>query len=91
MSILSKLFGGGGASKPTAEPTKHEGFTIYPEPIPEGGQFRVAARIEKEIDGETKVHRLIRADTISDEQAAVEASTAKAKQLIEEQGERLFS
>ncbi len=93
MSIFSRLFGGsgGGASKPASEPVSYEGFAIFPEPIAEGGQHRVAARIEKDIDGETKVHRLIRADTISDHQAAVDASTAKAKQLIDEQGDRIFN
>ena len=56
MSILSKLFGGSGASKPAADPVVYEGFAIYPEPIAEGGQHRIAARIEKEIGGELKSH-----------------------------------
>ena len=56
------------------------------EPIPEGGVFRVSARIEK--DG--KVHKLIRADTISSRDEAIATSTAKARQMIDEQGDRLF-
>ena len=90
MSLLSRLFGGGGSAKSTAEPVSHEGFKIYPEPIAEGGQHRIAARIEKEINGETKSHQLIRADTLNDAAAAADASIGKAKQLIDEQGERLF-
>ena len=89
MSLFSKLFGGSDKSV-QEEPVKHEGYLIYPEPIAEGGQHRIAARIEKEIDGEPKSHRLIRADTLSDATAAADASVAKAKQLIEEQGDRLF-
>ena len=87
--ILSKLFGGG-APKSNVEPTDYEGFRIYPEPIAEGGQHRIAARIEKSVAGETKVHKLIRADTLNELQAAVDASIAKAKQIIDEQGDRLF-
>ncbi len=92
MSILSKLFGGGsgGDAKPKAAPEVYEGYRIYPEPIREGAQHRIAARIEKEIDGEVKTHHLIRADTLGDPQAAATASLDKAKMLIDEQGDRIF-
>jgi len=89
MSLFSKLFGGGG-SKAEAEPTRYNGYTIYPEPVKDGATFRVAARIEKDIDGATKTHQLIRADTLDDQDAAVEASIRKAKQVIDEQGDRIF-
>lgn len=85
MSLLSKLFGGAGG-KPAAEPIEYNGFSITPEPIAEGGQHRIAARIAK--DGQE--HHLIRADMFSDAQSAAEASVAKAKQMIDEQGEQLF-
>jgi len=91
MSILSRLFsrgGGGAAALPSVE---HEGFTIHPEPISEGGQWRIAARIEKEVSGEVKSHHLVRADTAADRDAAAAQSTAKAKQLIDEQGEAIFA
>ena len=84
MSIFKKLFGGGVA--PEAEPESHNGFTIRPEPIRDGDQWRICAVIEK--DGRT--HRLIRADTMGDRGQAVEASVGKARQMIDEQGERLF-
>ena len=91
MSLFSKLFGGsgGGGAKP-AEAVEYQGCKIFPEPIAEGGQHRIAARIEKEIDGETKSHYLIRADTLMDAEAAVEASVTKAKVLIDQQGDRIF-
>ena len=47
--------------------------------------------LRKEIDGEIKTHRLIRADLFPTEDQAVEAARSKAKQLIKEQGERMFS
>jgi hypothetical protein len=89
MSLLSRLFGGGGP-KPAKEPEVHKDFRIYPEPQSGAGGFRLAARIEKEIGGETKVHHMIRADTIQSAEEAEAFSIRKAKQLIDEQGDRIF-
>ncbi len=91
MSIFGKLFGGGGGAAPReVEPVEYNGFHIYPEPMKEGGTYRIAARIEKEMDGEVRTHRLIRADTLESAEAAADASLAKAKSLIDQQGETLF-
>jgi hypothetical protein len=89
MSIFSRLFGGKGPS-PGSEPVIYKGFAIVPEPIGEGSRYRVAAHIEKEVGGEKRAHMMIRADVLEDRDSAVEVSTAKAKQMIDEQGERLF-
>lgn len=90
MSFLKKLFGGGSAKASAAAAEMHEGYIIQPAPMPEGGQFRLCAEIRKEIDGEMKTHRLIRADMFASADQAVEASVIKAKQVIKEQGDRLF-
>jgi hypothetical protein len=90
MSLLSRLFGGG-AAKPEPEPETYKGFALTPTPIREGGKFRVSARIEKEVGGVAKTHVLIRADLMDTEESAVQASLGKARQMIDEQGERLFS
>lgn len=91
MSLFSKLFGGGGsASAPQAQSETYEGFTITPEPAREGSRYRLGARIEKEIGGEAKTHHLIRADVLDDLDSATSASLNKARQVIDEQGERLF-
>ena len=88
MSIFSKLFGGGG--KPAKEPEIYKDFRIFPEPQSASGGYRLAARIEKEIAGETKTHHLLRADQIQSLEEAEAFSIRKAKQLIDEQGERIF-
>jgi hypothetical protein len=92
MSLFSKLFGGGasGAKSSGPEPIEHDGFKIYPQPIKETGGHRVAARIEKEIGGEVKTHQMIRADLVADPEEATAITIAKAKQVIKEQGDRLF-
>lgn len=93
MSFLKKLFGGGGGDSAAAEaePVEYKGFSIYPEPINEGSVHRIAARIEKEVDGEVKSQRLIRADTTTSRDEAASISETKARQVIDEQGDRLFN
>lgn len=94
MSFLRKLFGSrssgttGAWEEPQVE--THEGFTIAADPIKEGGQYRLAGTISKEIDGETKSHSLVRADMFTDKDQAIEFTLRKAKQVIKEQGERMF-
>lgn len=85
MSLFSKLFGGG-STAPKAQPEEYQGFTIVPQPAKEGGRFRIGAMIHK---GD-KSHHLIRADVLEDLDSANEASVGKAKQMIDEQGDRLF-
>ena len=93
MSLLSRLFGRREAddTPPAAGPAEdYEGFTITPAPVSEGGKWRIGAVIEKEVDGEQKTHRMIRADTLESAEAAAAASLAKARMLIDQQGARLF-
>lgn len=91
MSFLRKLFGGGAAApKPAFEAVAHEGFVIQPDPIADGGQFRLCAVITRDVEGATRTHRMIRADMFPDAGMAAEASVRKAKQMIAEQGGRLF-
>ncbi|MFN3721651.1 MAG: HlyU family transcriptional regulator [Paracoccaceae bacterium] len=91
-SFLSRLFGGTSApATPTAaQATLHKEFRIFPDPIPDGSAFRIAARIEKTFGDDTKTHQLIRADTRATRDEAVEASIAKAKQAIDQLGDTLF-
>lgn len=91
MSLLKKLFGGSDKAAPKGpEPELYMDFTIFPDPIVEGKVYRLAARIEKEIGGELKIHKLIRADTLNSSDAAAEAAIAKAKILIDQMGDQLF-
>ena len=84
MAWLSKLFGG--ASKPQTVSETYKDFAITPQPQKDASGWRIAALIEK--DG--KSHMLIRADVLNDQDAAIAASVGKAKQVIDEQGERVF-
>jgi hypothetical protein len=91
MALLSRLFGSKPSSVPEAKPEDYEGFTISPEPVKEGSRWRIAARIEKDVAGERKVHQLIRADVVDGYDEACSMSVRKAKQMIDEQGEGIFA
>lgn len=91
MSFLKKLFGGAGEAAKDTEGETYKEFRITPNPAKESGGYRIGALIEKEVEGQTRSHQLIRADTIQSLDAAEEASVTKAKQVIDEQGERIFS
>lgn len=90
MSLFTKLFGGGKSTAAEAEAVTYKDFRITPAPIKESGGYRIGAFIRKEMDGALKEHHLIRADTLESEDAATNASISKAKQVIDEQGNRLF-
>lgn len=96
MSFLKRLFGMGGGEPaggtppaPSAE-AEHKGFRIQAVPFKQDGQFQTCALITKEIDGTLREHRLIRADRFASLDDAAETSLRKARQMIDEQGERLF-
>jgi hypothetical protein len=90
MSLLKRLFGGG-ASKPQTEPVEHNGYRIFPEPQSTSGGHRIAARIEKDFGTETKTHHMIRADVISNREEVESAIVNKARQVIDEQGDQIFT
>ncbi|WP_299013312.1 HlyU family transcriptional regulator [uncultured Photobacterium sp.] len=91
MGFLSKLFGLNKETKVAeVEPVEYEGYLIYPDPIAEGGQFRIAGRICKEVDGEIKTHTFIRSDLLASKQDAVTFMLEKAKMFIDQTGDGMF-
>ena len=86
MSIFSKLFGGKSKSPQDSPGEDYKGYTIRPAPVAADGGYRIAADIEK--DGRT--HHMIRADVVMGEAEARNASTAKARQVIDQLGEGIF-
>lgn len=91
MSFWKKLFGGSEAKEePAGDPIEYKGFSIVPAPFMQDGQYQTCGMISKEVDGEMKQHRLIRADRFASKDDAVDVTIRKARQMIDEQGERLF-
>lgn len=93
MSWLKNLFGGGassGGAPKSLKSAEHKGFTIEAQPYKEGGQFQLAGLISKEVDGARKEHRFVRADRFTSIDEAADFAISKGRQIIDEQGERLF-
>jgi hypothetical protein len=93
-SSLFSLFSGNGQPAKTAreaEPVSYNDCLIYPAPIAEGSQFRLAGRIEKEVGGQTLVRTFVRADMFSSMDDAVTFTVRKAEQIIDQNGPLLFS
>ncbi len=93
-SILS-LFSGGSrtpqAPQPAAVPQAHGECMIHATPIREGNQFRLAGRIEKDVEGETLVRNFIRADVFTSLDDALDCTYRKARQIIDQNGPSLFA
>ena len=60
-------------------------------PYRNDGQYQTAGTIEREIDGVLKQHRFIRADAFASYDEAVTFTLGKARQIVDLQGERMFS
>jgi hypothetical protein len=90
--FLRRLFSpkrGAGEAPRADESVEYQGYTITPAPARESGGWRLGT-ISKGTGGERRVHHLSRADTAPDRDAVVAMMIAKAKRLIDEQGDRLF-
>ena len=96
MSFFKNLFGGGAAktSDPAAakavSETEYKGYAIAAKPYLEGGQYQVAGTITKAIDGALKEHRFVRADRFAGVEDAAQVTVNKAKQMIDQQGDKIF-
>ena len=92
--LLRALFGSPSSEttpSTTVDPIEHEGFQIYPEPQREGGQYRVAGRICKSINGELKSHHFIRSDLCGSPEQANELMVEKAKNFIRHVQDEMFN
>jgi hypothetical protein len=93
MSFWKSLFGGGSsesAEGKTSAPVEYNGFIIRAAPYKAEGQYQTAGIVEKEINGVRKEHKFIRADRHASYDDAVEFSLAKARQIVDQVGERVF-
>jgi hypothetical protein len=92
-ALWARLVGGGSGAAPAevaAETVEYNGYRIRPAPYAAKGGFQTAGVIEK-ITGEgVKEHRFVRAETHPSRDDAVSFTIAKAKQILDEQGDRVF-
>ncbi len=92
MSFLKKLFGGGKTQAPEAPgPSEtHDGFTIVATPYEANGRWQLCGIISREQNGVLQEHRFVRADNFGSRGEAEEMTLFKARQIIDQMGERIF-
>lgn len=95
--MISKFFGrifgspaGPAAGGKVVASETYNGFEIKAVPVNEAGGWRIAGTISKSIDDIEKTHSFVRADTCGDADSAAEMTLRKAKQFIDERGDRVF-
>ncbi|HUC45775.1 MAG TPA: HlyU family transcriptional regulator [Hyphomicrobiaceae bacterium] len=82
---------GSASGAPAPAPVEYKGYRIKPAPYLSNGQYQTAGSIEKDTPEGVKEHRFIRADTYSGREDAIAFTITKAKQIIDHQGDRIFS
>jgi len=87
-----RLAGGGAgeADAPAGPAIEYKGYRIRPAPYPAGGVYQTAGIIEKDTPEGVKEHRFVRADTHPSKDDAIAFAIAKAKQIVDLQGDRMF-
>jgi hypothetical protein len=92
-SLFGRLFGRGAsgpALQPSGETVDYKGYRIRAAPFQAEGQFQTAGSIEKDFADGRKEHRFIRAEKHTSMELAVDFSVLKARQIIDERGDRIF-
>jgi hypothetical protein len=89
--LLSGRSDGDKAGTSAALAAEYKGYRIIAAPSKEGGQFRIAGTIEKDTPDGVQRHQFIRADVYANWDDAVAVTTSKAKQIIDQQGDRMFN
>ena len=92
VSLVRNLFGRkeAGTESAVETATEHEGFLIRPAPRRQSKGWLTAGSIAKQFPDGLKEYSFVRADVFADRDAAVAFSISKAKQIIAEQGDRMF-
>jgi hypothetical protein len=95
MSFWKKLFGGDGSAPKSIEPAvvgeeSYKGHTVKAITMMVGSEYQLAGTIEKEVGGELKSYKFVRADRFSSKEDVVSFSLAKGRQIIDEQGDAIF-
>ncbi len=93
--FLRRLTGGGNTDDVVAGPSgpavEYEGYAIHPAPRRQGSQWLTAGLITKEFPDGVKEHHFIRAEIHAGQDDAKAFAIVKAKQIIDERGDKLFA
>jgi hypothetical protein len=76
---------------PPVPAVEYKGYRIHPVPYRNNsGAYQTAGMIEKDTPDGVKRHEFVRADTYDSRDDAVSFTISKAKQVIDQLGDRMF-
>jgi hypothetical protein len=82
----------GATSEQTVVPVvEYKGYRIRATPYLSNNHYQTAGTIERDTPDGLKKHEFVRADTYDSRNDALAFSITKAKQLIDYQGDRIFT
>ena len=95
MSFLKSLFGGSKkddapAGDKALDQESYKGYLIKAVEMRAGSEYQLAGTIEKEIGGELKSYKFVRADRMSSKDDLIAMALGKGRQIIDEQGDGIF-
>lgn len=93
MSFLRRLFGGAPKESHAASGRSdtHAGYTIVATPYQTNGRWQLCGVISREADGVLQEHRFVRADNFGSREEAEDMTLFKARQIIDQMGDRIFA
>jgi hypothetical protein len=91
-AALGRVTGSGerAATEPELDEVEYNGYRIRPAPYKSGSQYQTCGVIEKDFPDGPKQHRFVRAETHPGPDDAAAFAITKAKQIIDQQGDRMF-
>ena len=90
MAIWDKWFKSVATDDTPVKTIEYKDFTIAALPYKDGGQYQLAGRITKQIDGEIKTYSFVRADKFTDIETASDIALSKGQLIIDQMGEGIF-
>jgi len=92
-AAFTRLAGGQSGGEPqevAADVVDYKGYRIRPAPYKTSGQYQTAGVIAKDFAEGVKEHRFVRAEAHPSVDDAIAFTITKAKQIIDQQGDRIF-
>jgi hypothetical protein len=88
--LWSRFAGGATVEEPCLEAVEYKGYRIRPAPYAAPGGFQTCGVIEKDFPDGPKEHRFVRAESHPSRDDAASFAIQKGKQIVDQQGDRLF-
>ncbi len=88
--LLRRMFGPGEPRRVVGEEVVYGRYRITPTPFEQDGRWITAGIIVLETEEGRREHRFVRADSHLSAEDALRFSVLKAKQMIDQLGERVF-